>query len=420
MEKYTIVYNEASWQQLKKRVAESARLPSDLNASSDAWEYGIPTKVMQELLRHWTNDFDWPVQVAKLNSYPQFVFKNVSSLPPKGSKAEKLLSNTRNAGVEDAIDMHFVHLVMKDKPSAKALVFLHGWPGSWIEFCQVLNLLKNSQLDYDVIVPSLPGFTHSSPPKNAGFGLARMATTIRNLLTKLGYKQFVVQGGDWGSMIARYIALLFPTSTLAIHLNMNPCLPPMPHKAPLRLARIVASQILPVGIVMDAEESSWVSRTLHFQKAETGYQAIQSTKPQTISYAMLDSPVGLLAWIAEKFHAWSDNAELPFGTIETDDLLTNVTMYYMTRCYLSSARIYFEALGPVNTNADATRILGAKLSVPVGVANFRHEMYKTPREWSSYYYNLVHWTIVKGGHFAALEQPKLFLDDVQQFLSKIA
>jgi epoxide hydrolase len=336
------------------------------------WDYGIPLEYVRELASYWRTGYDWRVHEALLNSFPQFTT------------------------VIDGARVHFLH-VRSASPQALPLVITHGWPGSVVEFMNIIGPLTepqhhggNAEDAFHLVVPSIPGYGFSGPTRDQGWDVRRVARAWAVLMSRLGYARYGAQGGDWGSSISRELGRVAADRVVGVHLNM---LVPYVRDEP--------SDLTPV-------ERERLSALRSFQASGSGYFAIQSTRPQTLAYGLTDSPAGQLAWITEKFGAWTDGG-LP-GAVDRDQLLTNVTLYWLTGTAGSSARLYYEtararAWGPA-----------ARSTVPTGVAVFPREIAPPIRRFAEQSENIVHWTeFDRGGHFAAMEAPDLLVGDVRDF-----
>ena len=342
------------------------------------WEYGTDINYMKELCDYWLNSFDWRVHEHAINQFPQFVTQ------------------------VDGLDLHFIH-EPGSGPSPQPLLLSHGWPGSIYEFLDVIEPLAHPErfggnIDeaFSVVAPSLPGFGFSAKP-GTPVGPRAIAKLFTNLMTKkLGYDSFIAQGGDWGSVISGWIGFDHETHCDGVHLNMF---------------GVRAAGTYPET----SAEKAWAREAQKTFAAEGGYFQIQSTKPQTLSYAMMDSPVGVAAWIVEKFERWG---EVESGRVKTafskDQLLANIMVYLVTQTFNTASWIY-RAYADENS-----RFLpkGERIKVPVGVASFPKEFIPwQPRSFAEKVYNIVHWTdMTYGGHFAAMEQPELFVNDLRTFL----
>jgi epoxide hydrolase len=379
IDRFTIHVADADLADLKARLAR-ARLPDDIPGSD--WTYGTSRAYLESLVRYWHDTFDWRAQERALNRFEQFTT------------------------TIDGLKIHFIHRRSKE-PGALPLLVTHGWPGSFVEFTKVIEPLTDpvrfggrAADAFDVVVPSLPGFGFSDKPRERGVDPTRMAAIEATLMARLGYTRYGVQGGDWGSIISTRVALNDAAHVAGLHLNMCRAAPP-PGSRP--------------NDGLTAAELDRLKRFDAWQAEETGYQRIQGTKPQTLGYALNDSPVGLAAWIVEKFRSWCDCGGNPETIFTKDELLTNITLYWLTETAASSARIYYE-------NAHATPAPGAnrRVETPTACADFPREVIWSPRKWMEARYNITRWTeMPRGGHFAAFEQPALFVEDVRAFFRDV-
>ena len=369
---------QAAIDDLRSRLANT-RLPDQIPGTS--WEYGTERSYLEELLAHWMNEFDWRAQETRINAFDQFTT------------------------VIDDVDTHFIHQ-RSANPDAIPLMIVHGWPGSISEFLDIIPPLVDpaahggdSEDSFHVIAPSLPGFGFSGIPAARGYNPERIAHMLAELMERLGYESYAIAGGDWGAIINRHLANHYPERLIGLHSNMILAGPPADEEQRYRA---------------DPEELALTSARAAYMQNETGYQAIQGTKPQTLGYGLADSPAGVAAWIVEKFHGWSDLSQGPDGDLDDnfskDDLLTNISIYWFTGTITSSTRIYYE-----NRNTPAEKPI-EYIDVPTGAAIFPAEIYLAPRAWAEAAYDLRHWTVMpRGGHFAALEQPELYLNDLREF-----
>lgn len=337
----------------------------------DDWSQGIPLALTQDLCTYWATEYDWEARAARLNQFPQF-------------KTEI-----------EGLDIHFIH-VRSPHEDALPLIITHGWPGSIAEFQNVIGPLTDpvahggSAADaFHVVCPSIPGYGFSDAPTETGWGVPRIAATWATLMTRLGYEHYVAQGGDWGSMITTQLGIDGPVGLAAIHLNM-PLAPPDADT---------------FGDLSPGEQASLDAMT-HYQKQESGYSKIQNTRPQTLGYGLADSPAGQLAWIVEKYWAWTDNNGSPEDAMSRDELLDNVMLYWLPNTGASSARLYWESF--------STPPFGLP-QVPVGCSIFPQEIFRTSRRWAEKHFgSLLHFNeLDRGGHFAAFEEPDLYVDEVR-------
>lgn len=359
---------------LKARL-KAPRIPAPLDGPG--WSLGTDTTYLRDLVTYWRDRFDWRAAERRLNALEQFT-----------------------TDIE-GVTIHFVHRRSRH-PGAFPLLITHGWPGSIAEFTKIIGPLTDppahggSAADaFDVVMPSMPGFGFSGIPADRGFDPARIARIEAALMARLGYTRYGVQGGDWGSIVSTQVAARDPEHVAGLHLNMCFGNPP-------------AGQDPDAGLT-DAERARVKTRQA-FQNEETGYQQIQGTKPQTIGIALNDSPVALAAWIVEKFRTWCDCEGDPERIFTKDELLTNISIYWFTETAASSARIYYESRHPT------TPPVPGRIAAPMACADFPKEIIWSPRSWLESRYNIVRWTpMPRGGHFAAMEQPGLLVDDVRAF-----
>jgi|SRR5216683_4465683 len=372
---FTIHVSDAALADLKARLA-NARFPDALQG--EGWTHGTDLRYLKALVAYWHDRFDWREQERTLNRLEQFTT------------------------TIDGLTIHFIHRRSK-QPNALPLLITHGWPGSFVEFTKIVGPLTDPLAHggrpddgFDVVIPSIPGFAFSGKPREPGYDPARIAAIEAKLMARLGYQRYGAQGGDWGAIISTQLALNDKPHLVGLHLNM--CTAPPP-----------AGVADPNAGLSDAERERLKVRQ-GFQAEETGYQQIQGTKPQTIGFALNDSPVGLAAWIVEKFHTWCDCDGNPEHVFTKDELLTNIMLYWVTQTAASSARIYYESRHAAPTPNSR------RVDVPTACADFPKEIIWSPRRWLEARYNITRWTSMpRGGHFAAFEQPALLVDDVRAF-----
>jgi len=358
---------------LRHRLAQT-RLPDEL--SGVGWSYGTDLAYLRQLTAYWRERYDWRAQERRLNELPQF--------------------KTRI----DGLDIHFVHWRSR-VPDAMPIVLIHGWPGSFLEFVKISDLLVNpaahgeSDADaFHVVAVSLPGYGFSDKPREPGFSPERMGAVVATLMKRLGYERYGIQGGDWGSVVGRMAALNDPSHVAGLHLNF--CTAGAPPGTAGANDGIPAAQLARVRERQAAMQN------------ELAYFQVQSTKPQTLGYGLNDSPAGLAAWIVEKFQAWCDCGGDVERKFTKDELLNNVMLYWVTQTITSSTRIYFENRVAPNPPR--------KVEVPVACAIFPKDILVSTERWMSAQHNLVHWTeMPRGGHFAAMEEPELLAEDVRTF-----
>ena len=360
---------------LRERLAR-ARFPDE--PPIQPWSTGTSVEYMRELLRYWRDGFDWRSQEAKLNAFPQF------TVPLAG------------------IDLHFIHAQGRG-PKPLPLLLSHGWPGSVFEFYKIIPMLTDPARfggdpadAFTVVAPSLPGYTFSFKPNQPRFAVEQIAEVSAQLMTDvLGYKRFAAQGGDWGSFVTSRLGYAFADRVVGIHLNLLSV-----RRDPKTLAN------------PSPDEKAFLEQLNHWLKEETGYQWIQGTKPTTLAFGLTDSPLGLAAWLVEKFRTWTDCSGNPENALTRDEMLTDIMLYWVTGAIGSSFWPYYARMhGPWPIPE------GATINVPTGYVEFPKEILRPPRSVAqSMYANIQHWTkMQKGGHFAALEQPEALAADVREF-----
>jgi pimeloyl-ACP methyl ester carboxylesterase len=374
MRPFRIEYTKKDVEDLHRRL-DSTRWP--ILPFDTGWNSGTNDQVLRDLVRYWRHEYDW--------------FKI----------QEQLNRLTHLRGPIQGEELHCVVYKGSGGGRRPPLLLLHGWPGSFVEFLDAAEILArgiDGQPGFDLVIPSLPGFCLSEAPRTPEIHAGRIAERMHRLMKELGYPHYGVQGGDWGAIIGNALALLQPESVDGLHITfVHP--PPPP----------------PEGETLSEEEQTYLAERKKFDAEETGYGQIQRTKPQTLAYAQLDSPVGLLAWILEKFWAWSERGNDLWQTFNRDRLLTNVMLYWLPGCVLSAARLYYETFHHMPKDLRKRRV-----SVPTGYAKFPAEPWAPPREAVARQYNLVYYSEqAKGGHFAAMEQPELWAKDVATFFSQI-
>ena len=339
----------------------------------DDWSQGAPLAWIQDICRYWAQTYDWRVREARLNRFAQFV----TTL--------------------DGLDVHFVH-ARSPHADAMPLLITHGWPGSIVEFHKVIEPLTdparfggNAADAFHVVCPSLPGFGFSGKPGSTGWGVERIARAWMALMVRLGYGRYGAQGGDWGAAVTTAIGGLDSGHCAGIHVTLAMDTRPRVEGEPT------------------GEEQRALRGLNHYRKWDSGYSIQQSTRPQTLGYGLTDSPAGQAAWILEKFWAWTDCNGHPENIFSRDELLDNVMIYWVTASAASSARLYWESFGKGGERLP--------VDVPTGVAVFPKEIVTPVRNWMEpRYRNIRHWKeMSKGGHFAAFEQPEIFVDEIREF-----
>jgi pimeloyl-ACP methyl ester carboxylesterase len=374
---------EAELADLRRRVL-ATRWPERETVADQS--QGVRLAKIQELVRYWGTDYDWRKVEAKLNALPQFVT------------------------TIDGLDIHFIH-VRSRHPNALPLIITHGWPGSVLELVKAIGPLTDptafggrAEDAFDVVIPSMPGYGFSGKPKATGWGPDRIGRAWDVLMKRLGYTRYVSQGGDWGSVVADAMARQAPAGLLGIHVNM-------PATVPADVAKAInAGDPAPSGLSA-REKAAFDSLSTFFQK-NAGYGAMMVTRPQTVGYGLTDSPVGLAAWMYDKFSQWTYSGGEPERSLTKDEMLDGITLYWLTNSAVSSAQLYWEN----NTNNfNSAEQKTTDIAIPVAVTVFPGEIYQAPRSWTERsYHKLIYFNEVdKGGHFAAWEQPELFAAELR-------
>lgn len=372
---------EAQIAALRARLT-ATRWPDDVN--DENWGWGVPRAYLRELCAYWASDFDWRAAAAKLFAYPHFLHEL------------------------DGLDIHFIH-ARSPHAHATPLIITHGWPGSLFEFLEVIpRLLEPEKFGGSardachVVAPSLQGYGFSPPATAPGMCQKAVGARHARLMAALGYDKYIAQGGDWGSIVSRQTAAQDPQHCIGLHMNMLPPIPPKGVKDPLSL-------VLP-------HEMRYLANTQAYRDTGAGYFHQQATKPQTLAYGLTDSPAGWCAWVTEKFHAWTDCQGDLRNAVSWDTLLANISLYWFTNTIASASRFYKEfRLAEGAGTADPGRI-----ETPTGIAVYPHDLTGCPRAWAEPLFPIVHWYDAPcGGHFAALEQPQLFTEDLWNFLKVI-
>jgi len=375
IEPFTLAVAHAELEDLRARL-RATRWPEP---ATDPRQ-GVALDRLQARCERWADEYDWRAEEARLNHFAHF--------------------RTRI----DGQSIHFIH-ARSARTDAFPLLLMHGWPGSIVEFLDVIPRLTDPEAHggqaadaFHVIAPSLPGYGFSEPTRTRGWEVRRIARAFIELMRRLGYGRYGAQGGDWGAQLATRIGALDPVHCAAIHVNMP-----------------VAGRPREPGALTD-EEKADLAAMAHFQREESGYALEQGTKPQTLGVALNDSPAGLLAWIVEKFRTWSDCGGHPENGYTRDQLITNAMLYWVTQTITSSVRLYWES-----RNSGAWEEAPEFVSVPTGVARYPEEkVLRFPRVWVERQYNVTHWAVMpRGGHFAAMEQPALFVEDLRSFFRTV-
>jgi epoxide hydrolase len=378
MKPFRIVVPQADLDDLDRRLA-STRWADELPGLG--WQRGVPLGYLKELAEYWRTTYDWRAAEAALNEHPQFLTEI------------------------DGATIHVIH-VRSPEPDARPLLLTHGWPGSVAEFLGVIGPLSNPRAfggdpadAFHLVIPALPGYGFSGPHPEAGWHLHRMVHAWAELMSRLGYDRFFTQGGDFGSVVSLELGRLYPERVIGVHVNM--------------LLTGPSGEADLAGL--SQEDQDRLAKAMAFVQERSGYMWVQSTRPQTLAYGLTDSPVGQLAWIVEKFREWTDSAKVPEDAVDRDHLLTNVMVYWLTGTAGSSAQLYYEIAGllPISTMQSRPE----PNPVPVGVAVFPHDLFLPVRRFADRDFpNITRWTeFDRGGHFAAMEEPDLLVDDVRAF-----
>lgn len=367
---FTLAIPQAQLDDLNTRL-DLARWPEQ--EPVDDWSQGTPLAVLQDLIDYWRNGYDWRRCEARLNALGQY-------------KTEI-----------DGLEIHFIH-VRSPHAGARPLIMTHGWPGSVIEFMGTVEALTNPADPADafhLVLPSLPGYGFSGKPTCTGWGVEKIGRAWGVLMARLGYGRWFAQGGDWGSAVTTAIAIQQVEGCAGIHINM-----PLGRPTEADLANPSPVELKALGALK------------HYQDWDSGYSKEQQTRPQTVGYGLVDSPVGLAGWILEKIWAWTDNDGSPFDALSRDQVLDNIMLYWLPGNGASSARLYWESFGSFTPR---------EVTLPVGASAFPKEILPAPRKWAERTYtNLVHWgDMEKGGHFAAWEQPEAFVQELRVAFGKM-
>ncbi|KAA0021622.1 epoxide hydrolase family protein [Antrihabitans cavernicola] len=376
---FTVRVEQSAVDDLHDRLTRT-RWPDEQPAAD--WSYGLPLSYARELAAYWRDEYDWRTHESAINAFPQFIT------------------------TIDGAQVHFLH-VRSSRDDATPLLLTHGWPGSFIEFLELIGPLTAPPDDrpaFHVVVPTIPGFGFSGHTSDPGWGPTRVAQAWAALMQRLGYERYLAHGGDWGATITHQLMRVAPDAVIGAHLTMLSSGAPPPDMDLSTLTHDERSKV---------HES--LQRFGTIRREEMGYGFIQSTKPQTLAYGLADSPVGQLCWIIEKFHRWTDNNGLPEDAVDRDVLLTNVSIYWFTNTAGSSARIYYE-----RAHSGGWGSKPEPSTVPTAVVVFPRDLSIPIRRVAEQYDNIVRWTDAdSGGHFGALERPELLADDIREFSASI-
>ncbi|MGF0311292.1 epoxide hydrolase family protein [Rhodococcus sp. IEGM1428] len=362
--------SDADLDDLRARL-KAARLPEaeTVSSGSGRWEQGVPLADLVETVDYWHTDYDWRSFEERLDRVGQW------------------------RTTIDGVGIHFLHR-RSARADATPLIMTHGWPGSCVEFVDIVNELADPRdakaPAFHVVIPSLPGFGYSDKPTATGWGTEKIASAWVELMHRLGYDRFLAHGGDWGGVITTILGGRFPEHVIGIHTTLAQPPPGMTTEA------------------LTPDERRWTEDSENFRRHHCAYAKQQATRPQTIGYSLVDSPVGLLAWILDKFAEWTDTEDSPFEVISRDRLLDNVTLYWLTRSGASSARIYYESHNSLDPDL--------RVDVPAAITTYPRDIEKNPRPWAQHRFRqIVRWrTPENGGHFPSLEDPTYFVRDLQE------
>lgn len=369
---FTVAVPDADLTDLRDRLART-RWPEA--ETVDDWSQGVPLAYLREVCEHWRTAYDWRAVEARLNALGQF-------------RAEV-----------DGLGIHFIHQ-RSPHDDALPLVMTHGWPGSVVEFLKVIGPLTDptshggrAEDAFHVVCPSLPGYGWSDKPTDTGWGVPRIAAAWTALMGELGYDRFGAQGGDWGSMVTSALGANHAAHVTGIHLNMAIAVPSS------------------MEDLTEAEQSA-LEGMQHYQRWDSGYSKQQSTRPQSLAYGLADSPAGQCGWILEKLWAWTDCDGHPENALSRDEMLDDISVYWLTNTAASSARLYWESFESGSLDA---------VEVPAGISVFPKEIFRTSERWArARFTDLRHFNaLAKGGHFAAWEQPEVFVDEVRTFFRTV-
>ncbi|NEC68802.1 epoxide hydrolase family protein [Streptomyces sp. SID9727] len=378
---FTSRTTDAELDDLRTRLS-AARLPETETVHRAApgprrWAQGVPLSDLVSVAHYWRTEYDWRWFEERLNAIGQY------------------------RTTIDGLGIHFLHR-RSPRTDATPLLLTHGWPGSIAEFVDVVDELADPKdanaPAFHIVAPSLPGFGYSDKPVTTGWGAGKIATAWVELMRRLGYERFAAHGGDWGGVITTVLGGRFPAQVLGIHTTLAQAPPGLTTEG------------------LTPAERQWAEETRDFWHHRSAYAKQQATRPQTIGYSLVDSPVGLLAWILDKFAEWTDTGDSPFETVSIDPILDDVTLYWLTRTGASAARIYYESHGGVNALDPDLRV-----DVPTAITTYPRDIEKCPLTWAQQrYQQIVRWTTPEaGGHFPSLEVPEYFVKDLQAGMAAV-
>ena len=372
IESFSIKIPEEAIEDLKQRLSRTRWTDEILNSE---WKYGASLSYVKEITNYWLNSFDWRNTENEINQYPNYI-----------------------ADI-DGVKVHFLH-IKSEKNNAVPLIITHGWPGSFLEMMKLIPILTRSKIPFDLIIPSIPGFGFSQKINTSGCNLWFIADLWNKLIKELGYEKIVAQGGDFGAAVSTALALRYPEIILGLHLNYIPG---------------SYFPFLGSGEKLSEEENLYLKSADEWYREEGAYAHQHRTKPLTLAYGLNDSPVGLCAWILEKYYGWSDCGGDIESVFSKDELLSNISLYWFTETIHSSIRLYNE-----NSKVPLHFSEHDVIQVPAGIARFHKEEPFPPRRFIERGYNIQYWKeISPGGHFAAMEQPALLAEEIVSFTEKL-
>ncbi len=382
MQPFRIAVPQADLDDLNRRL-DATRWPTEIPGTG--WDRGVPVEYLRELAEYWRSEYDWRAAEARMNKYPQFT-----------------------TGIDGA-NIHLFH-VRSPEPDAIPMIMTHGWPGSAAEYLDVIEALTEPAKHgggqaFHLVIPSMPGFGFSGPQPEPGWGIERIAAAWRELMARLGYGRYIAHGGDLGTWVSLLLSAIDFEHVMGAHVSF---LITPPSGDPAELDGLTEADF---GRL--AKMGDWVA-------ARSGYMKIQATRPQTLAYGLTDSPAGQLAWIAEKFYEWTGSVKSPEDAVTRDQLLTNISVYWFTATAGSSAQLYYEMADQLPIAATPPAV-PPPLPIPLGVAVFANDASLPVRKLAGPRFpNIVQWSEYdRGGHFAALEEPQLFVQDLRSFAAAL-
>ncbi|WP_254548663.1 epoxide hydrolase family protein [Catellatospora tritici] len=385
MQPFRVDIPQSALDDLRRRLADT-RWPVGLPEAG--WERGVPLDYLKELAEYWRDGYDWRAAEAELNSYPQFTT------------------------TIDGANIHFLH-VRSPEPDATPMIITHGWPGSVVEFYEIIGPLTDPRAHggdpadaFHLVIPSMPGYGFSGPAADGGWNMRRMAKAWAELMHRLGYDRYIAQGGDFGAALSLALGWADAEHLAGVHLNTMITVP------------LDESDL----VDLSEEDQARIERSARFVKDLSGSMKLQSTRPHSVAYGLNDSPVGQLAWVVEKFKDWAEAPKAPEDAVDRDRILTIVSIFWLTATAGASGQLYYEIADNLPISANAGRYdLMPPFTVPLGVATYPGQVFKPVRRFAERSFpTLTYWSEYdRGGHFAALEEPDLFIDDVRAFRRRL-